>query len=271
VGTFVVGDVKLTRVAYFDVPLDAQVIGFTSDQVAEVPWGEPIWAEASGRVLVGQAIWVIESEDRTIVIDPCGASDDFLRTGPEAALHEAAVVAAMESAGFPVEGVDTVVMSHLDGIGMVASPEPEGGWSPLFPNARVVISETELAHVAARPETPGAAALRCLVDRGYVDGTGLPHPIAPGVTLELTGGHSPGHAVLRVGDDAVFIGHLAINPIQVCGGVLPHQHVDPVVAFAALEHELAWASERDALIIGPLWPEPGAGRVAGPGWSVTPA
>jgi len=121
-------------VPYFDVPLDPEVVvGLTPEQVAAVPWGAPAWATPDGRVRVGQAVWVIEAGDRTVVVDPCGASDEFLRTGPEAAVHEAAVVAALEARGFPVGRVDTVVLSHLDGIGMAASPAPSRGWSPLFP------------------------------------------------------------------------------------------------------------------------------------------
>jgi glyoxylase-like metal-dependent hydrolase (beta-lactamase superfamily II) len=265
-----VDGVGLTRVPYFDVPLDAGIIGFTSQRLAEVPWGIPNWVTADGRVLVGQAVWVIETRGHIIVVDPCGAADAFLRSGPEAASHEAAVVSALASAGFPVDTVDSVVLSHLDGIGMVGSPDAGGKWSALFPRARVVISERELAHVDAHPEIGGSQALRDLRAEGVVDGTALPCEIAPGVSMERTGGHSPGHALVRIGDGAVFIGHLAINPVQVSGGVMPGQHVDPVEAFTELERVLAWAVEHDSLVIGPLWPEPGAARVAGPPWSFDP-
>lgn len=265
------GEFTLTRVPYFDIPLDAQIIGFTPSQVRDVAWGAPKWSTADAQVLVGQAIWVIEAGDQTIVVDPCGAADEFIRTGSEAATHEAAVVAAMASAGHPVASVDTVVMSHLDGIGMVASLDESGGSHPLFPKARVVTSERELAYVKAGHEIQGSAAFLSLVEQGCVEGAACPAEIAPGITLEVTGGHSPGHAVLRLGDDAVFIGHLLINPIQVVGGVMPGQHYVATEAFNALERELAWAAEHEALVVGPLWPEPGAGRVAGPPWTISPA
>ena len=269
--TFSIGNVALTRVPYFDVALDAEVIGFTAQQVTEVPWGIPHWTTADGNVNVGQAIWVIESDGQTVVVDPCGAADDFLRSGPEASTHEAAVVAAMASAGHPVDSVDVVVMSHLDGIGMVGSLDADGYWTPLFPNARIFVSERELLHIEANQEIGGRSAFQELMAQGAVVGVQCPHEIAPHVTMELTGGHSPGHCALRIGDDAVLIGHLAINPIQVSAGIMPEQHREPVLAFTALERELAWARERNALIIGPLWPEPGAGRVAGPPWVIGPA
>jgi glyoxylase-like metal-dependent hydrolase (beta-lactamase superfamily II) len=271
VTTFSIGNVALTRVPYFDVALDAGVIGFTTQQVTEVPWGIPDWATADGKVNVGQAVWVIESDGQTVVVDPCGAADAFLRSGPEASTHEAAVVTAMASAGYAVDSVEVVVMSHLDGIGMVGSLDADENWTPLFPNARIVVSERELSYIEANQEISGRAAFQELTAKGVVVAVQCPHEIAPHVTMELTGGHSPGHCALRIGDEAVLIGHLAINPVQVSAGIMPEQHLEPVLAFTALERELAWARERNALIIGPLWPEPGAGKVVGPPWVISPA
>jgi glyoxylase-like metal-dependent hydrolase (beta-lactamase superfamily II) len=220
---------------------------------------------------VGQAVWVIESGTQRVVVDPCGAADAFIRSGPEARDHQTAVLSALSSAGLPAERIDLVVLSHLDGIGMAAAVDASGGWAPLFPNAIVVMSQAELDHVACHPAIGGAAALRCLIDQGAVDGVEPPLDVAPGVTMDLTGGHSPGHSVIRVSDGAVFVGHLAINPLQVGAGIMRGQHLDADVAWTALEDALVWASEREALVIGPLWPEPGAGRVIGPPWVITPA
>ena len=261
-----VDDIRLSRVGYFDVPLDPDVIGFTKQQVASVPWAVPAWATSAGQVLVGQAVWVIESDDRTLVVDPCGAADAFLRSGPEAVLHQEAVVAALANEGFAVDRVDAVVLSHLDGIGMSAAVAADGTWTPFFPNAKVLLSANELAHVESNPGIGGAPLLAELVRQGAVEALSPPQPVAPGVTVEQVGGHSPGHLVLRVGDGAVFIGHLAVSPLQLSAGVQPAQHVDAVRAHDALEEELRRARDRHALMIGPLWPSPGAGRVTGPPW-----
>src|SRR4051812_1104514 len=104
VARYAVGAARLSRVSYFDVALDAGAVGLTSDDLAEArDWAEPTWSTADGQVLVGQALWVIESEGRVMVIDPCGASDAFLRTGPEAIAHQEAALAAMADAGFSPE------------------------------------------------------------------------------------------------------------------------------------------------------------------------
>jgi glyoxylase-like metal-dependent hydrolase (beta-lactamase superfamily II) len=88
--------------------------------------------------------------------------------------------------------------------------------------------------------------------------------VAPDLTAEHTGGHSPGHVIIRVGGGAAFTGHLAVNPLQAAFGVTSDQHLDAHAAHVALEIELAWAMDRNALVIGPLWPGPGAGRVSSP-------
>jgi glyoxylase-like metal-dependent hydrolase (beta-lactamase superfamily II) len=272
--SFTAGDARLVRVPYFDVSLDAAAVGLTSSQVLEVPWAVPTWATTDGQALVGQAVWVIEGGGQVIVVDPCGAADAFLRTGAEAITHQEAVLAAMEAAGYAADRVDVVVLSHLDGIGMAAGVRAGGegspGWFPLFPRARLVMTAPELAWVRTQPEVQGAGALAALDDLGVVEAVEGPWEATPGVVLDVSGGHSPGHAVVRVGDDAVFIGHLAVSPLNAAIRS-PTLHHSPEVALAALDRELSLAAERQTLVIGPLWPEPGAARVSGPPWVITPA
>jgi glyoxylase-like metal-dependent hydrolase (beta-lactamase superfamily II) len=88
------------------------------------------------------------------------------------------------------------------------------------------------------------------------------------VWLQLTGGHTPGHAVVRIqsGDErATFLGHLALSPVNVGMAHCAGADVDADAARAAdlLDALVAEAAANDALIVGPLWPFPGAGRVAG--------
>jgi hypothetical protein len=269
--TITAGPARLTRVEYFDIALGPEAVGLTAAEVHTTAWAAPTWATEEDQVRVGQAIWVIETGGRRVAVDPCQAADTFIRTGPEAIAHQDAVSAALDAAGFPPDTIDTVVLSHLDGIGMAAAVDTAGDWSPLFPNARVVISAEELAWVHAHPEIQGAPALEALVQHGAVDAVEPPHEVAPGVVLELSGGHSPGHALIRVGDDVVFLGHLAVHPVNVATEPRPGAHIDMPTAATTLETELATAAARRSLVIGPLWPAPGAARVTGPPWVITPA
>jgi glyoxylase-like metal-dependent hydrolase (beta-lactamase superfamily II) len=267
---FRVGEVELARVPYFDVPLDPSVVSLTTDQVTSIDWATPSWATDDGKVLIGQAVWVIVSQGQLIVVDPCGAADQFLRSGPEAIGHQEAVLGAMRDAGFPPERVDIVVLSHLDGIGMAAVVEPDGSWAPAFPNARIVMTAAELeflsgaAPVALRAD--GLDALNALIAGGVVDGVDDGHRLTDEVSLELTGAHTPGHALVRVhsdGETATFLGHLALSPLHIASGVHSALHRDVVSVAPVLDKLIAEATADKSLLIGPLWPFPGAGYAEG--------
>jgi glyoxylase-like metal-dependent hydrolase (beta-lactamase superfamily II) len=267
VARFEVGAATLTRVPYFDVALDPAVANLTPEQVAALSeWGTPTWATAEGEVLIGQAIWVIESEGRLIVVDPCGAADPFIRSGPEAVGHQDAVLSAMTAAGYPPESVDVVALSHLDGIGLTAVVDDDGRWSPAFPEARIVLTSTELDFLAARDDVGGLEQLNDLIAQGAVDGVADGHRFTTEVAIRRTGGHSPGHAVIVVDsrdERAVLIGHLAISPLNTAVPTAPDAHVDADLAQIALDDLIASAAGDGSLVIGPLWPHPGAGQVTG--------
>lgn len=179
--------------------------------------------------------------------------------------HQDAAFAALRAAGVDPERVDTVALTHLDGIGMAALVT-DVGWAPAFPAARLVVTEQERAHIADRAEdVSGSEAFEELVAQGVVDAVVPPHQLADGVTLELTAGHSPGHAVVAIqsaDEEAVLIGHLALTPLHLStpGTDL---HDDVPQALAALNRWLDRASQHATLVAGSLWPSPGAVRVSG--------
>jgi glyoxylase-like metal-dependent hydrolase (beta-lactamase superfamily II) len=269
-----VGTVRLTRVPYFDVTLPPDAVALTEGEVAALPWAVGTWAASASEVRVGQVFWVVESDGRTIVVDPCCASDGFLRTGPEARDHQDAAFAAFRAAGFDPDAVEVVVMSHLDGIGMNALVDADGHWHPAFPRAPIVLSDTEWAKTLGRAEQPDAAALVELHAQGAVTPVALPHRITADVEMVSSGGHSPGHATLVVrsgADRALFLGHLAVTPMQAALTRPFALHDDPELGGRALRHWLDDAATDDALVIGPLWPAPGAAHVRSDPIELVPA
>ena len=255
---FSVGEPTLVRVPYADVLVDADVVGLTADEVAANRWAQPTWAEGP-QVRVGAAVWIIQSEGRRIVIDPTQAADDILRTAPDAAFHQQAVADALAAAGFPRESIDTVIASHIDGIGMIAWLE-DGAWSPFFPNAEIILSERELAAIAADgPYQPqGGDAILELDTQGAVRPVGDEHVVTSEVRTTWVGAHSPGHLLVNVtsgGERATMLGHLALSPLH-CVTTAPGPHLDPVAASAVL-HGLG---DGQRILVGPLWPAPGAAR-----------
>jgi hypothetical protein len=257
-----IGDATLVRVPYADVLVDAAVVGLTPEQVTAIGWASPTWAE-NGQVRVGAAVWVIESDRHRIVVDPTQAADAILREGPDAVSHQEAVASALAGAGFTRESIDTVIASHIDGIGMIAW-RTDDGWAPFFPNADLLVSRRESeAIVEADPYQPsGAEAFLALHTQGAVNAVEDEHVVTADVTMQWTGAHSPGHSLVNIasnGDRATMIGHLALSPLHCeLRGFGPH--LDAGGADAALG-----ALGDGRLLIGPLWPAPGAVRWTGDG------
>ena len=257
---FSVGGATLTRVPYIDVLVDAEVVGLTPEQVRASLWAQPTWSEGE-QVRVGAAVWIIESDGLRIAVDPAQAADHLLRTAPDAAAHQQSFAAALELAGYPRESIDTVIATHLDGIGMMAWLEDDE-WTPFFPNAPVLMSRRELDDVIEngdrgpfRPQ--GREALLALHAQGVITTVDDEHTVTHDVSTEWTGGHTPGFQLVHIGPDderATMIGHLALSPLQFGFGASP-AHPDPAAAAKAFN-----GLNDGRLLIGPLWPNPGAAR-----------
>ncbi|MCU1364520.1 MAG: fold metallo-hydrolase [Ilumatobacteraceae bacterium] len=249
------GDVVLTRVLYVDAAIDPAAVGLTPDEVRAVPWGSPTWAD-DGRVRAASCVWVISTAGRHIAVDPSGNIDEILHDPSTTGAHQAAYAAAFAAAGIPIESVDTVLLSHIESIGLSAVRD-EGGWRRFFPNAHLLISDSALdSFTQAPPEGQLGTAIQTLIDADLVDTFGDGDEMAPGVTAEWTGMHNIGHCAFHVGV-ATFVGHLAVTPLHLATGPCLSQHFAPDDAWRWLQ---SIASDPSHVIIGPLWPSPGAIR-----------
>jgi len=143
--------------------------------------------------------YLLRSEDRTILIDAGMGALDILGPG------FGRLPAALAAAGVPPESIDTVIITHLhpDHIGGLLSGE-----APAFPNAELIVAEADAQfwsdasmQSAAPEEMQGLFLLAQGTVAAYgdqvtqvADGA----EVAPGITLNLSPGHTPGHAVLRI-------------------------------------------------------------------------
>jgi glyoxylase-like metal-dependent hydrolase (beta-lactamase superfamily II) len=176
----------------------------------------------------------------------------------------------LADAGFARESITHAVATHIDGIGMFAWREAKGAWTPFFPNAQMLLSQRELDAIDAQqhPDSDSWPILGELRALGAVRATGDLEQLTPTVTIEHTGAHTAGHQIVRIdsnGERAVILGHLAVSPVHLATGVCTTLHDQPEQAWDVL------TSLRDegALLIGPLWPTPGAGHWTGT--ALTPA
>lgn len=254
-----VGELRLTRVLYVDIPIAGSTVGLGAAEIYTVSWNDERWS-VGDQVMVGAAAWVIKHGDEVIVLDPFQAADEIFHAPEDAATHQQAIVAAFEAAGTPIETVTRVVLTHMEGIGLVAARDDESGmWRPFFPNARVSLSRVSLENFAVQPfehfssDAWNALIAHCLVDT-YSDGD----EIVAQMVARLADGHDPGHHVFDFGDgpEATFVGHLAISPLHLSTGPCTQMHADAELAWQQLG---ALASD-GRLLVGPLWPSSGIGR-----------
>jgi glyoxylase-like metal-dependent hydrolase (beta-lactamase superfamily II) len=266
VHSFALPQARLTRIGYLDIPVPAELLGLTAEQVAAVPWAAPTWADEN-RPLLGNAAWFADVGDLRIVFDPLQTLDVVLRPDRESErTHQDAVAALFADSGFPVESVDLVVMTHIDGVGMAARRDDSESWAPYFPKARILMSDVELAGFRNAQNAGDAApdlvrsAWSALIDAGLVHTYRDGDTLAPGLVADVSGGHGPGHTVLHFEDHGKIafslIGHRAVTPVQLATGECTALNEDPAEAWRLL-HENA----RDGrMIAGSLWPTPGHGR-----------
>ena len=265
--TLTIGGITLTRVLYVDVMIAPEAAGLTVDDVQSVLWRSPEWASDT-ELGASASAWVIESDGRRIVLDPLQAADEVLHDPAAGSVHTDAFVELMEREGFPVETIDTVLVSHIETVGMMGRRDADGEWVPLFPNARVVIPSASLVEFEREPrDFPSTAVWRQFIDAGLVDTIDDNTEIVPGMRAELTGAHNPGHTVFHFGGDAsssprpaspeaTWLGHLAVSPLHLSTGLCPQQHPEPERAWELLRG----FRDDGRLLLGPLWPSPGIGR-----------
>src|SRR3954470_14952911 len=255
---------RLRRVHYADALVPPEIMGLTVAQIETVPWRVPQWGEGE-QVRASASAWVVDTGDRRLVLDPMQAADGLLHEPVAEQDHQRAIAAVFDAAGISRATVDTVVASHVEGIGMICERDVDGTWTPFFPNARVMISSA--AREAFRSATFSdefTPVWQQLFDRDLVDTFADGDEIVPGMRAELSAAHNPGHTVFHfgTGPKATFVGHLAVSPLHLATGLCPQQHPEPERAWELLR---GYADDR-RLLIGPLWPTPGCGR-----WSAADA
>jgi hypothetical protein len=201
----------------------------------------------------------IRSGDRRIVIDPWMAFDSKRRE-PDAASRWEHVEGQLAAADLTPDDVDTVVFTHLDGVGWAVGPDSA---TPSFPNARHLVPTGELAAFDAglRHDTDALSVLRA---GGLVDAVDPPYDVARGVTLEPAAGHTAYSAFVRVVDEsgqAFFVGHMFLHPAQVHRYDRAENEENPPVAIKTRLRLLDDAAARGAVLYGDLWDSPGCGTV----------
>lgn len=226
-----------------------------------------MYQRGSDRLYAFLQSWILQANGLTVLLDT-GAGNSKGRPGiPVFSDLATPYLDNLARAGFSPEDIDVVVNTHLhiDHVGW-NTRQVEGSWTPTFPRARYLFSAIDRAYwdpagPPPRPSTAGMAvnqnvfedSVQPVLDSGLGELVDDGNRIAPGLTLRLFPGHTPGHLVLDVedgGERALFVGDILHHPAQVfCPDWNSVYCEDPAAARASRRRVLEEAADSGARLV----------------------
>ncbi|AFL52277.1 glyoxylase-like metal-dependent hydrolase (beta-lactamase superfamily II) [Sinorhizobium fredii] len=265
-----VGEIEVLVISDGVLPLPTQMLGHNADPAARAAWLKDMFLPQDAFDWALNVV-VVRSGDQTILIDA------GLGLDPDLNLPRAGqLIKRLEAAGIDLASVTDVVLTHMhmDHIGGLLV---EGVREQLRPDLRIHVAAAEVkfwespdfSHVSMPPGFPDA--LRATAKRftkEYQSQLRLfdeEYEVAPGVIVSRTGGHTPGHSVVRVasgGDRLMFAG----DAVFAVGFEHPDWHNgfehDPEEAARVRVRLLRELAETGGQLVATHLPFPSVGRVA---------
>jgi len=270
--TWNIGDFKVTRVIEMEVAGGTKFIlpDATKEAALELDWMIPHFATDEGRLIMSIHALVIETPSQRIVVDTC-IGNDKERNIPGWNNLQTSFLEDLTAAGYPPDTIDTVLCTHLhvDHVGW-NTMLVDGEWVPTFPNARYLFAEPEFTYWTTSGDEDHYGdiigdSVQPVVDAGLVDLVDWEHEVCPGVQLEPTPGHTPGHVSIHLtsnGDEALITGDCIHHPCQMsrtdwCSSA----DFDQPAGQATRDRLLSKYVDTDVLFIGTHFATPTAGHV----------
>ncbi|MGK7652227.1 MBL fold metallo-hydrolase [Roseovarius sp. B08] len=265
-----VGEIEVVVISDGVLPLPTEMLAHNADPAVRAAWLDDMFLPPDAFDWALNVV-MVKSGDQTILIDAGLGLDPDLNL-PRAGQS----IRRLETAGIDLASVTDVVLTHMhmDHIGGLLV---KGIKERLRPDLRIHVAAAEVkfweapdfAHTAMPQGFPDA--LRATAKRfakeyqSHLRTFDDEHVVAPGVVVRRTGGHTPGHSVVRVssqGEGLVFAG----DAVFAVGFDQPDWHNgfehDPEesarVRIRLLE-ELASSGE---MLVATHLPFPSVGRVA---------
>ncbi|MFC5760308.1 MULTISPECIES: MBL fold metallo-hydrolase [unclassified Rhizobium] len=209
-----IGDIEVMVVSDGVLPLPTTMLGHNVDAAVRAGWLGDMFLPPDAFDWSLNVV-VVRSGAQTILVD-AGLGID-----PDLNLPRAGqLIKRLEAAGIDLGSVTDVVLTHMH-MDHVGGLLVEGVKQRLRKDLRIHVAAAEVkfweapdfSHVAMPPGFPDA--LRAAAKRFRAEYEGQlrtfdeEHEVAPGVVVSRTGGHTPGHSVVRVasgGDKLMFAG-----------------------------------------------------------------
>jgi glyoxylase-like metal-dependent hydrolase (beta-lactamase superfamily II) len=265
-----VGEIDVLVISDGVLPLPTKMLGHNVNQVVRAAWLSDMFLPQDAFDWSLNVV-VVRSGGRTILIDA------GLGLDPDLNLPRAGqVVRRLEAAGIDLGSVTDVVLTHMH-MDHVGGLLVDGVKERLRPDLRIHVAAAEVkfweapdfSRVSMPPGFPDAlrtAAKRFVNDyRSQLRLFDEEHEVAPGVVVRRTGGHTPGHSVVRVasgGDRLTFAG----DAVFAVGFEHPDWHNgfehDPDEAARVRLGLLCELAATGELLVATHLPFPSVGRVA---------
>ncbi len=284
---WIVGKISITKVVELERcgrnggPGTLLPDAYPSD-VLTIPWLRPHFVTDAGELYTSFHALLVETPDIRLIVDTC-AGNHKARRFPIFDRLSTGFLNTLADYGWPRESVDAVLCTHLhlDHVGWNTMLQ-DGEWVPTFPKARYFFAREEFdywrAEIAGvRSEKSLDPALHELIDSraAFLDSikpvldAGLATfidtdaPIAPGVSLLPTPGHTPGHVSVIIeseGTRAVITGDMMNHPCQIARPEWSTRFdSDPAASRTTRRKFFETFADTQTLIIGTHFASPTAG------------
>lgn len=265
-----VGDIDVLVISDGVLPLPTAMLGPNVEAADRADWLKEMFLPPDAFDWALNAV-VVRSGGRTILIDAGLGSDPDLHL-PRAGQ----LIKRLEAAGIDLSTVTDVVLTHMH-MDHVGGLLVDGVKDRLRPDLRIHVAAAEVAfwespdfsRTAMPPGFPDAlrvAAQRFVQEySGQLQRFDEEQEVAPGVIVCRTGGHTPGHSVVRLasgGDRLMFAG----DAMFAVGFEHPDWHNgfehDPEEAARVRIRLLRELAETGSMLVATHLPFPSVGRVA---------
>lgn len=208
------GDTKVSYVP--DGAVQGKPLRWLPDTTEEFWAAHPEYLDASGHLVASIGGLLVERGDRALLIDAGFGPQAFPAEpeSPNGTIHGGALLDNLALLGRKPEDIEAVAFTHLhpDHLGWAWHPAP-GDDQPVFAHAEYLVAEPEWAERDLLDAEHIIAATRPRV-RTVTGG----QEIFPGVEVQITGGHTPGHAQYVItggGSRLIAFGDALHSPLQV--------------------------------------------------------
>ena len=270
-GKWKIGDVTVTRVVEIEATggMSRVIPDAKRERLQKIPWMYPHFADENGRMRGAIHALIVETPDRTIMVDTC-VGNDKERGNPAWNQLQTEFLGDMEKAGYVLDVIDTVLCTHLhiDHVGW-NTVLVDGKWVPTFPKARYLIGQIEFAHWQADTDEDQVAVMTDSVlpvfDADLVDLVETNHKISDEISLIPTVGHTPGHVSVMIksnGEEAMITGDFIHHPCQFAHPEWSSSFdTDPVHSAQTRREIFDKYADTPTLIIGTHFATPTAGHL----------